>query len=291
LKPAPFTYHRPGSLDEALALLAAHADARVLAGGQSLMPMLALRLAAPGHLVDTNRIAALDFVEDHGDAIAVGAMTRQRTVEFSPLVAARLPLLAEAIRWVGHRQTRNRGTLGGSLCHLDPAAELPSVAMALDATLEVRSVRGMRTLAMRDFPAGYMTPALAADEMLVGVRFPVWNERHGAAFVEYARRHGDFAVVSVAAQLGVSPDGRVTRASLTLGGVAMAPVRLGEAEAALVGAVPDERAAARAADCAAAVEANDDLHAPAWYRQRLARTLTLRALALARARAAEAMRG
>lgn len=285
MKPAPFTYHRPTTLDAALGLLARHANARVLAGGQSLMPMLNLRLAAPEHLVDVNRIAALDYVRDEGDAIAIGAMSRQRTVEFSPVVAARLPLLAEAVRWVGHRQTRNRGTIGGSLCHLDPSAEIPTVATGLDAQLEARSARGARTIAMRDFTAGYMTTVLEPDEMLVGVRIPVWDRPHGAAFVEFARRHGDFAVVSVAAQLALGADGRVARASLTLGGVAMAPVRVADAEAALVGNEPGEDAIARAAEAAAAVEANHDIHAPAWYRRRLARTLTGRAVRIALARA------
>ena len=285
MKPAPFTYHRPAALEEALDLLARHPNARALAGGQSLMPMLALRLAAPDHLVDLNRIAALDHVRDEADAVAVGAMTRQRTIEFSEVVAKRLPLLAEAIRWVGHRQTRNRGTVGGSLCHLDPSAELPTVAMALDAMLEIRSARGARTIAMRDFPAGYMTPVLESDELLVGVRFPVWREPHGTAFIEYARRHGDFAVVSVAAQVALGADGRIARVSLTLGGVAMAPVRVAAAEAALTGALPDDDAIAAAAEAAAAIDANQDIHAPAWYRQRLARTLTGRALRLALARA------
>jgi carbon-monoxide dehydrogenase medium subunit len=285
VKPAPFTYHRPAALEEALDLLARHPNARALAGGQSLMPMLALRLAAPDHLVDLNRIASLDYVRGEADAVAVGAMTRQRTIEFSAVIARHLPLLAEAIRWVGHRQTRNRGTVGGSLCHLDPSAELPTVAMALDAMLEIRSARGTRTVAMRDFPAGYMTPVLEPDELLTGVRFPVWREAHGTAFIEYARRHGDFAVVSVAAQVALDAGGRVARASLTLGGVAMAPVRVTAAEAALTGAAPADDTIAAAAEAAAAIEANHDIHAPAWYRQRLARTLTGRALRVALARA------
>lgn len=285
MKPAPFAYHRPIALADALALLARHENARVLAGGQSLVPMLNLRLAMPDHLIDLNRIAALDYVRDTGDAIAIGAMTRQRTVEFSPVVAARLPLVAEAIRSVGHRQTRNRGTIGGSLCHLDPSAELPTVAAALDAVLTVASARGTRTIAMRDFPAGYMTPSLTADEILVEVRFPVWRGAHGAAFVEFARRHGDFAVVSVAAQLALDAAGRIGAASITLGGIAMAPVRVPAAEAALIGQLPDaDRIAAAAAACAA-VEANGDIHAPPWYRQRLARALTLRAVTAALARA------
>jgi len=285
VKPAPFTYHRPTALEEALELLARHPNARALAGGQSLMPMLALRLAAPDHLIDLNRIAALDYVRDEADAIAIGAMTRQRTIEYSEVIAKRLPLMAEAIRWVGHRQTRNRGTVGGSLCHLDPSAEMPTVAMALDATLEIRSARGTRTVAMRDFPAGYMTPVLAPDELLTGVRFPVWRETHGTAFIEFARRHGDFAVVSVAAQVALDKAGKVRRASITLGGIAMAPIRVDAAEAELTGSNASDDRIAAAAEGAASIEANNDIHAPAWYRQRLARTLTDRALRIALARA------
>jgi carbon-monoxide dehydrogenase medium subunit len=285
VKPAPFHYHRPATLADALALLGTQPNARVLAGGQSLMPMLALRLATPEHLIDLNRLPELDFVRDEGDAIAFGAMTRQRTIEFSPLVAAKLPLMAEAIRWVGHRQTRNRGTLGGSVCHLDPSAEMPTVAMALDATLEVRSARGSRHVAMADFPAGYMTPALEPDELLVALRFPVWPGRVGTAFTEFARRHGDFAVVSVAAQVALDVRGAVARASVTLGGVAMAPVRVAAAEAALAGREATDAAIGAAADACAGIEANNDIHAPSWYRQRLARTLAGRALRAAVARA------
>ena len=179
MKPAPFRYHRPAVLAEALALLAAQPNARVLAGGQSLMPMLNLRLAAPDDLIDIGRIPELAGIREHDGAIEIGAMTRQREVEQSALVRQRLPLLSQAIALVGHQQTRNWGTVGGSLCHLDPSAEIPTVALAFDATLVVQSARGRREVAMRDFAQGLMSTALAADEMLVAVRFApaAWHRR------------------------------------------------------------------------------------------------------------------
>jgi carbon-monoxide dehydrogenase medium subunit len=268
LKPPPFDYHAPHTVTEALALLAGKPNARLLAGGQSLMPMLNMRLLAPDHVVDLERVEGLTYIREDGEDVVFGAMTRQREIEFSPLVAERLPLLAEAIRHVGHRQTRNRGTIGGSLCHLDPAAELPTVAMAMDATLIVRSPRGGRTLAMRDFAQGLMTTALAPDELLTEIRLRPWPRGHGWCFTEFARRSGDFAVASVAALVG---EGRMVA---TLGGIAPAPVRI---EAGSV------EAAVRQAQ---SVEALDDPAYPAWYRQRLAATLTRRALEQAAARAA-----
>jgi carbon-monoxide dehydrogenase medium subunit len=267
VKPPPFEYHAPRSLTEALALLAGKDNARVLAGGQSLMPMLNMRLVAPDHVIDLNCIEGLAGIREDGDEIVFGAMTRQREIEFSALVAERLPLLAEAVRQVGHRQTRNRGTLGGSLCHLDPAAELPTVAVAMDAALTLRSPRGLRQLAMRDFGKSLMTTALAPDELLTEIRLRPWPRGHGWCFTEFARRSGDFAVVSVAAL--VSKEGRMTA---TLGGIAPVPVRI---EAESVDA---------AVSLARSTEALEDPAYPAWYRRRLAATLTRRALEQAAAR-------
>ena len=275
MKPAPFVYHAPATLAEALELLAAQPNARALAGGQSLMPMLNFRLASPDHLIDLNRIAALSYIREEQEGIVIGAMTRQRDIETNALVAQRLPLLAEAIRHVGHRQTRNRGTLGGSLAHLDPVAELPSVAMAFDADVEVQSARGSRNLRMSDFARGMLTTALAADELITQVRFRPWPEGHGHAFVEFARRHGDFAVASAAALVQVV-NGKVARVSLTLGGVAAMPVRVVQAEAILRGANAD-RIAEAASHCAH-IEALEDPVYPAWYRLKLAVTLARRAL-------------
>ena len=281
MKPPPFIYWAPKSAPEALALLAGKPNARLLAGGQSLMPMLNMRLVAPEHVIDLNRVQGLAYIREEAGELAIGGMTRQREIEFSPLVAARLPLMAEAIRSVGHRQTRNRGTLGGSLCHLDPSAELPSVAMAMDATLRIDSAQGSRSIAMADFPEGYMTTSLKPDEMLAEVRIKPWAAGHGWAFLEFARRHGDFAVVSAAALLELAGDGRVRRASLTLGGVGPAPLRMRAAEALLTGEKPDAARLADAARLCADIDALEDPIYPAWYRQRLAVTLARRALELA----------
>jgi carbon-monoxide dehydrogenase medium subunit len=286
MKAPPFRYHAPRTLDEALSLLASLPGPRLLAGGQSLMPMLNFRLLAPEHVVDLNRVEGLSGIREAGGEIVFGAMTRQREIEFSPLVEARLPLLAEAIQWVGHRQTRNRGTLGGSLCHLDPSAEQPTVAMAMDATLAIVGPAGRRELPMRDFALDLMTPALDEGEILAEVRIRPWAPGHGWAFLEFARRHGDYAIVAVAVLLELDASARASRVSITLGGVAATPVRVPAAEARLLGSMIDAEAIADAAACCGAVDALGDPQVPAWYRQRLARTLAGRAIPAALARTA-----
>ena len=277
MKPPPFVYHAPATLTEALGLLASLPEARPLAGGQSLMPMLNYRLLAPQHIVDLNRVDGLSFIREENASLVIGAMTRQRDIEKSAVIARRLPVLAEAIGLVGHRQTRNRGTLGGSLAHLDPSAELPTVAMAMDAELTLQSRDGSRRLKMAEFATGMLSTALSSGELLTEVRFQLWQEGHGHAFVEYARRHGDFAVVSAAALLEVSAS-KVKRASLTLGGVAPTPLRMRNAEAALVGQELSSETIATAAVLCAKVDAMDDPTYPAWYRQKLAVTYARRAL-------------
>jgi carbon-monoxide dehydrogenase medium subunit len=268
-----------------LRLLAAHENVRVLAGGQSLMAMLNMRFAFPDHLVDINGLQELGYIREDGGNVVIGALTRQRDVEFSTLVQARLPLLAEAILQVGHRQTRNRGTVGGSLCQLDPAAEIPTVAMALDAVITVANHGGTRQIAMSDFPAGYMTPSMEPDELLTAISFTPWPTGHGSAFIEFARRHGDFAIVSVAVLIAFDAVGNVARASITLGGVGSGPVRMSEAEAVLIGSRADDAVLARAAQLCAAIDASSDAYVPAWYRQRLAGVLSRRALDSAISRA------
>lgn len=278
-------YVRPTSVAQALRHLSEIDNARVLAGGQSLLAMLNMRFAFPDCLVDINRIPELSYIRDAGEAVQLGAMTRQRDVEFSELVAQRLPLLREAILHVGHRQTRNRGTVGGSLCQLDPSAEIPTIAMAMDAVITVASVRGERQIAMSDFPAGYMSPAMEADEMLLGIAFQPWQDSHGYGFQEFSRRHGDFAIASCAVLLQFGDDGLVTRASVTLGGVAAAPVRMPQAEAALLQTRATPVDLDRAAALCAQVEASTDSYVPGWYRQRLARVISRRVLQMALERA------
>ncbi len=278
MKPPPFTYHDPSTVDEALALLAEKDNARLLAGGQSLMPMLNMRYVLPDDIIDINKIAELSSIEAKGGALRIGAMTRQREIEFSDVVTAACPIMHEAILQVGHRQTRNRGTLGGSLGHLDPSAEIPTVAMAVDATIHVRGKSGQRDVAMADFPAGYMTPSIELDEMITGATFPSWPDGHGYAFVEFSRRHGDFAIVSAAALLEVDGGGVVRRVSLTVGGVGPAPVRCTEAEGMIVGQTGAEELFREACETCRKIDALEDIHADKVYRQHLAAVLSRRAL-------------
>ena len=285
MKPPPFSYHAPRSVNEAVSLLASLENARVLAGGQSLLPMLNMRFATPDHVVDINRIPELSGIVVHDDHVAIGAMTRQRDLEFSEDIRRRLPLMFEALQFVGHRQTRNRGTIGGSLCHLDPAAELPCVAAAYDAIVDVVSDGGERAVPFDEFPLGYLTPSLEPHEMVRAIRFPLWPSDAGAAFVEFARRHGDFAIVSAAALVSLDGDGKVARASLTLGGVGSGPMRMREVEDALRGGALTGEAIEAAAEACGAIEIEDDPYTPAHYRRRLCRKLAARALETAAARA------
>jgi carbon-monoxide dehydrogenase medium subunit len=249
------------------------------------MPMMNMRFVVPDHVVDLNGVAGMAGIAGEGGALRIGAMTRQRDIMRSDLVAAKLPLAVEALGFVGHFQTRNRGTIGGSLAHLDPAAELPLVAAACDAVLTVEGPEGSREVPFAEWPLAYMMPSLAPDEVLTRIRLPVWSEPHGAAFVEFARRHGDFAIVAVAAMLVVS-GGTIAKAVVAVGGANTAPVRLTATEAALVGAAPTAESFAAAGAAARKVEAMSDAYVTAAYRQRLAGVLTERALARAAERAA-----
>ncbi len=278
MKPPPFSYHDPRSTADVIGLLTSVDNAKLLAGGQSLMPMLNMRYVLPDHVIDLNGVDGLSFIRDVGGAIEIGAMTRQREIEYSDLVRRVCPLMHEAIMQVGHRQTRNRGTLGGSLCHLDPAAELVAVAAALDATVAVTGKNGARRVAFADFPVAYMTPAIEPDELLTGVTFPAWPAGHGYAFVEFARRHGDFAIVSAAVLIEEDAGGRVTRASVTLGGMGPKPLRATAVERALIGETIEEKRLRDICESLRQCEAVDDIHAPASYRQQLATVLPRRAL-------------
>jgi aerobic carbon-monoxide dehydrogenase medium subunit len=289
MKPPAFSYHDPRSTADAVALLASLDNAKVLAGGQSLMPMLNMRYVLPDHVIDLNRVDGLSYIRDNDDAVEIGAMTRQRDIEFSELIRRRCPLMQEAIVQVGHRQTRNRGTLGGSLCHLDPAAELVAVAATLDATVTVAGKNGKRDIDFAAFPVAYMTPALEPDELLVGASFPCWSARHGFAFVEFSRRHGDFAIVSAAALIEEDGAGKVTRAALTLGGLGPAPVRAGALERALIGETIADKGLRELCEPLRKLDAVDDIHAPASYRQHLATVLSRRALLRAHERIAARM--
>ena len=290
MKPPPFDYVAATSLDEALAAIADNGDdAKVLAGGQSLIPLMALRLAQPAVLVDVNGVAELATIDRDNGSLRVGAVARHRAVERSQLVRDTVPLVAEAMPLIGHVAIRSRGTMGGSLAHADPAAELPAVALALDATFTVRSRdRGERTIAAVDFFEGYFTTTLEPDEILCSVAFPVALPGSGFAIEEVARRHGDFAMVGVAAALTVA-DNVVTDARLALINVAEKPVRATEAEQALVGSAPGAELFKEAAAAATrSLDPSGDLHASPAYRRKVAGVCIRRALETAAARATEA---
>jgi carbon-monoxide dehydrogenase medium subunit len=289
MKPAAFEYHDPRTTDEALALLAEYGDeAKALAGGQSLVPLMNFRLARPARLVDLNLIAELSYLRVEQGALCIGAMARQRELERAPLVAEGWPLLAEATRYIGHAQIRNRGTVGGSLAHADPAAELPAVMAALDAELVIQGRDSARTVRSEEFFLSYLTTALTPDELLVETRVPALPPRTGWAFVEVSRRHGDFALVGVAALLTVDAGGTIGAARLAFTGAAPTPLRAARAEALLVGERPAEPLFREAGLVASAdLEPEDDLHASADYRREVGGVLARRALVQAAARAGE----
>ena len=285
MKPAKFDYHCPATIDEALAILARYqGDARVLAGGPSLVPMMNFRLATPAAIVDLNRIPGLAKVEAVNGMVSIGAMARQRQLEFAPLVREQLPLLSEALRWVGHLPTRTRGTIGGSIAHADPAAEIPMVLQAMAGEVVVRGPQGERHIAAPELFLAPLTTALNPDEILTEVRFPVMPPGASHAIEEFARRKGDFAIAAIAVVL-VRDGERCTMARLATAGIGPVPVRLREAEAILeqkgLGASAVSAAAQRAAEL---VEPMSDHNASADFRRHLTGVLTRRAVLKARDR-------
>ncbi len=285
MKPPPFSYAAPTTLDEAVGLLTEHAEAeaRVLAGGQSLIPLMNFRLAKPGFLVDLRNVAGLSGIRRDGEVLVIGAMTRMSELERSPEVAVAAPLLAEAVGFIAHTPVRNSGTIGGSLAHADPAAELPAVALASDAELLASGPAGARRIPAAQFLRGPFSTALAPDEILTEVRLPVWHGGH--AFTEFSRIHANFAVVGVAALVELDGD-RIGRAALAVTGVAPTAIRATAAERALVGAAADATTVAEAARAALdGLAPVGDLHASGETRISLARTYLRRALDLAISRA------
>jgi carbon-monoxide dehydrogenase medium subunit len=287
VKPPPFEYVAPRTVDEAVAALAAGgAEAKVLAGGQSLIPLLNFRLARPTLLVDLNRIPELAYIRPRDSGVAIGAMTRQVAVERDAGLERTQPLLKEAVTWVGHPAIRSRGTIGGSLAHADPAAELPAVAVCLNARFDVIGPRGRRHIDADDFFHGYLTTALAPDEILVETWLPPLPPATGQAWVEFARRHGDFALVGVAASISIADD-LVTDARIVLTGVGGKPFRAREVETLLIGRPIAERVGAAADAVRTAIEPDADIHATREYRAHLAGVLTEHAIRTAYARAAQ----
>ena len=292
MKPAPFEYLAPESLDAALDLLArSGGEAKLLAGGQSLIPVMNFRLAQPSLLVDLNRLRDLDYLREDAGGLRIGAMTRQRKLERDPLVPRLAPLLSEAVPFIAHPQIRNRGTVGGSLAHADPAAELPAVAVALDARFRLQRTGGERWVEARDFFAGLFATVLEPDEMLVEVALPPPPPRTGWAFLEVARRHGDYAQVGIAARVTLDDSGRCREVRLVYLSVGDGPVEAREAARMLAGTDLSDEAIAAASEKASRDEMDPtgDIHASADFKRHLARVLTGRALrqAFERARGKE----
>ncbi len=293
MKPAPFQYYAPTTVEEALTLLAENAgDGKLLAGGQSLVPAMNFRLAQPAALIDLNGVPELAYIRAEGAGLQIGAMTRQRSLERSPEVAQVAPLLAATMPYIAHTQIRNRGTLGGSLAHADPAAELPAVMVALDALFHLANLEGRRVLRAADFYQGLFTTALEPEEMLVRIDIPARPQGSGWSFHEFARRHGDYAIVGVAAVVQVDAGGRCTDARLVYLSVGEGPTAASKAAAALIGEAPTPAAIAAAANIAAQedVDPLGDIHASAAYRRHLVAVLGRRALTDAFARTRDLFR-
>jgi carbon-monoxide dehydrogenase medium subunit len=288
MKPAPFDYRRPETLDEALAIFAQlGSEAKALAGGQSLVPAMNFRLARPGVLVDLNRLDSMAYIKEDDGGLRIGAMTRQRSVERSPIVASRAALLAEAMPWVAHPQIRNRGTMGGSLAHADPAAELPAVMVALDANFVLRSQTSTRTVPARDFFTGILSTVLQPEELLTEIQIPAQPARTGTAFLELARRHGDFALVGIAVALVLDQTGSCSSARIVLLSVGDAPVLATRAMETLTGnPATAERIEEAARVAGSEINPPSDIHASSAYRRQLAKVLIRRALTQAAERAA-----
>ena len=285
MKPAPFLYYAPRSLPEALALLAEHGDAKPLAGGQSLIPAMNFRLAQPAALVDLNAVNELTFVREERGELRIGALTRHRTLETHPLVARFAPLIAETMPHVAHPQIRTRGTVGGSLAHADPAAELPAAMTTLGARLRVVGPAGERWVPAGEFFTGLFATVLEPGELLAEIAVPAAPARTGWAFDEVARRHGDYALVGAAAMVTLTADGRCAEVRVTLLSVGEGPV-VPAGVAALRGQVPTAGAVTAAAAAAAAeIDPPSDIHASAAYRRRLARVLVERTVTRALSRA------
>lgn len=281
MKPAPFAYHRAGDVAEAVGLLDEYGeDAKILAGGQSLVPMLSMRLARYDNLIDICRVAELDGITAHDGEVRIGATTPHAAVGKHSGVAASVPLLTLATPYIGHFQIRNRGTLGGSIAHADPAAEYAAVALALDARMEAVSSRGSREIGAAEFFSGFWANSMEPNEILTAVRFPVWTGRSGFAVEEFARRHGDFAIAGAVVGVQLDDADRVTRAAIGLLSLGPTPLRGSAAEQALLGSSADDiDVAGIGEECVRSLDSvSDDLQGSAAYRRRIGATMVARAV-------------
>lgn len=284
MKPSVFEYLAPGSVAEAIKLLERYEDeAKIIAGGQSLVPMMNFRLARPEILIDINGIKELDYIREEGDELVIGALTRERDLELSPLVRERCPILAKAVSFIGHSPIRNRGTIGGSLVHADPSAEIPTTVCALNAEMKVVGPSGQRILGPEEFFLSYLTTSLEPSDILVEVRIPILPEKTGWSFLELSRRAGDFAIVAVAIILFMGQGGLCSEARISMGGVAPTPIRAEEAEKLLAGqAITDVLIDKAGQEAEEATDTDPDYHASAEYRMDMTRVFVQRGLKEAR---------
>jgi aerobic carbon-monoxide dehydrogenase medium subunit len=282
MKPAPFTYHRPQNINEALNLVAELDNYKIIAGGQSLMPMMNFRFLMPDHIIDLNLVSELSSISKEGSFLRLGSMTRQHAIHTSTIVQETAPIITEAYSLVSHRQIRNRGTYGGSLCHLDPSSEQPCFTAALDGVIEVASKDGRREVPIAQWTAMYMTPDLAPNEIMLSAKLNIWPSTHGWSFMEYSRRHGDYAIVGVAVLVSLNKDTKIEKISLTLCGIDAAPVRLVQSETSLINLIANEDAIHNAiTEIENLPNIMEDALNTSDYRRHLAKTLMRRAMAVA----------
>ena len=285
MKPAPFKYYDPKTLSELVELMSNLEDAKILAGGQSLMPMMNMRYVTPEDVIDINGVNELDFIKLENDHLTIGSMTRQKDILSNQEIFDKAPIFREALNHVGHIQTRSRGTIGGSLCHLDPSAEIPALASLYDASLTVVNRQGSREIPIDEWVLAYMMPSISDEEILTSISIPVWKNPHGYAFIEFARRHGDFAVCGAGTLVEIDANDIISKVAIVVAGVDVKPLRLSTLETDLIGKKATEDTLEYACSSAKKIEAISDVYFSTQSRQRLAGTLVKRSLEVAIERA------
>ena len=285
MKPAPFKYHDPKTLSELVELMSNLEDAKILAGGHSLMPMMNMRYVTPEDVIDINGVNELDFIKLENDHLTIGSMTRQKDILSNQEIFDKAPIFREALNHVGHIQTRSRGTIGGSLCHLDPSAEIPALASLYDASLTVVNREGSREIHIDEWVLAYMMPSISDEEILTSISIPVWKNPHGYAFIEFARRHGDFAVCGAGTLVEIDANDIISKVAIVVAGVDVKPLRLSTLETDLIGKKATEDTLEYACSSAKKIDAISDVYFSTQYRQRLAGTLVKRSLEVAIERA------
>ena len=285
MNPAPFKYHDPKTLSELVELMSNLDDAKILAGGQSLMPMMNMRYVTPEDVIDINGVTELDFIRLENDHLTIGSMTRQKDILSNQEIFDTAPIFKEALNHVGHIQTRSRGTIGGSLCHLDPSAEIPALASLYDASLTVVNRQGSREIPIDEWVLAYMMPSISEEEILTSISIPVWKNPHGYAFIEFARRHGDFAVCGAGTLVEIDANDIISKVAIVVAGVDVKPLRLSTLESDLIGKKATKDTLEYAYSSAKKIEAISDVYISTQYRQRLAGTMVKRSLEVAIERA------